>query len=148
MTEQHTSGVTFNPWRHIPFAFLSWAIGCSGLGFVAAAISGQHGSIVLFMLGAAIGVTGACVHSVLLLVVSFRRQSRLSQTMLLWVAIASILWMLIVTLEGNASKSLSDMSLFFLQYVATPTLVAATLFNFVVNRAMMSDASENMGADQ
>ncbi len=68
--------------------------------------------------------------------------------MLLWVAIASILWMLIVTLEGNASKSLSDMSLFFLQYVATPTLVAATLFNFVVNRAMMSDASENMGADQ
>jgi hypothetical protein len=78
-------------WRQTFRAALLWLGGCSVIGFVAASISGEHGSIIMFGFGVVIGITGAICHVALLSIGRFRSANRMSKAFLLGIATTALL---------------------------------------------------------
>jgi ABC-type sugar transport system permease subunit len=118
-------------------AVILWLAGCSLVGFLVATASGEHGSIIFLGLGVLIGAAGASAHAGLLLFGRFRRLPSLGQTLLVWATTAVILMALAVAfaMDSNSPSKLREALGFIALYAALPALAAATVFNWLVNRA-------------
>jgi ABC-type sugar transport system permease subunit len=124
-------------WKRAVLAVILWPVGCSLVGFLIATASGEHGSIIFLGLGVLVGVAGASAHAGLLLIARFRRVSSLGQTLLVWATTAVILMALAIAfaMDSNSPSKLREALGFIFLYAALPALVAATVFNWLVNRA-------------
>ena len=116
-----------------------WLAGTSLGGIVAAAASGEFGSILFVGFGVALGVAGAVTHVALLFVPWFRNRSLVVQSLLLWLAtlvslVALIALALLSSTEPDAF-SLREAIGTIGRYAALPSLIAATLLSWFVGRA-------------
>ena len=124
-------------WTAVVLAIFLWL--CCGplVGILGAAISGEHGSIVLFFLGVQGGIAGAVAHTALLFAARFRNLSAIRQTLVLWVAAVSL--MLLVALasmiySGEQTKFTAMLSI-IAEFVALPALAGSAVLRWLVSRA-------------
>ena len=126
-------------WKLVAIAVVGWLAGCALAGFVLAAASGEHGSIVIAGFGVFLGLAGAGAHTALLFMRRFRVLPLPKQVFFLWLAtLATLLTLAIVFgFDSNSPDSflpreaLTIVSL----YVAAPALAASFLLGWLVNRA-------------
>lgn len=118
-----------SPWQKSIWAALIWFIGCSLSGFIFAAVSGEHGSIIFVMFGVAIGACGGLSNSLLLLWAHFRGLPAIQRNGAVW-GVAMVLFLGVGVVLSWPTRDLQLMAM----YIAVPTLLASIVVDLVLSR--------------
>jgi hypothetical protein len=112
-------------WRVARLAMI-WLFGCSLAGLIIAMINGEFGSIVYVIVGVFVGLSGALSHCLLVRRASFRRRSKVTKAMFVWVGamIIPLAWTVVGALDSNAKVS-GDYVFIFGGGIAVFALVAS-----------------------
>jgi hypothetical protein len=113
-------------WSKIAKLAVFWLLGCSGIGFVAASIYGEFGSIVFVIMGVFVGLSGAISHGVLARRPRFARQSTVAKTAILWIGamIIPMAWTIRDALNSNVPVGV-PYAIIFCGSIAAMALIAS-----------------------
>ncbi len=120
-------------------ALCFWLLASTLVGFLAAMLSGEHGSVVFIGLGFSVGIAGALSHNILLAATKYRSFSGPRKALTLWSGTMLALVALAAVAASNwdqpYSSALKDAVALVLLYCAVPALLGAPIAVHLVESA-------------